>query len=65
MLINGEHITVPTTISTVIELIDHLEIKNKIIIVEHNEHILKKEDHSQTKVVAGDKIEFVQFVGGG
>lgn len=65
MRINGELVTVPTTIDTVTELIHHLKIKNKIIIVEHNERILEKTDHHQTEIAAGDKIEFVQFVGGG
>jgi len=63
--INGEQVTVPETIKTISDLIDHFNIKNPVFIVEHNENILEKDDHDQTTIQAGDKIEFVQFVGGG
>lgn len=63
--INGEEVTVPKTIATITDLIDHFKIKNPVFIVEHNENILEKEDHAETKIKEGDKIEFVQFVGGG
>jgi len=63
--INGERVTVPQTITTISDLIEYFEIKNPVFIVEHNENILEKKDHAHTKVNEGDKIEFVQFVGGG
>lgn len=63
--INGERVTVPQTITTISDLIEYFEIKNPVFIVEHNENILEKEDHSSTTISEGDKIEFVQFVGGG
>jgi len=63
--INGEHVKVPETIKTISDLINYFEIKNPVFIVEHNENILEKDDHEQTVVKDGDKIEFVQFVGGG
>ena len=63
--INGEQVKVPETIQTIADLIQHFEIKNPVFIVEHNENILEKDDHAATKVTDGDKIEFVQFVGGG
>lgn len=63
--INGEQVKVPETIETITDLIDYFEIRNPVFIVEHNENILEKEDHAKTTVKAGDKIEFVQFVGGG
>lgn len=63
--INGEQVKVPETIETIADLINYFEIKNPVFIVEHNENILEKDDHEQTVVKDGDKIEFVQFVGGG
>lgn len=63
--INGELVTVPKTIQTVSDLIAYYEFKNPVIIVEHNKVILDKSDHQTTEVADGDKIEFVQFVGGG
>lgn len=63
--VNGESVQVPKTIETISELIDHYGFKNPVIIVEHNEVILDRKEHEQTKVLEGDQVEFVQFVGGG
>ncbi|MBM7585741.1 sulfur carrier protein [Bacillus pakistanensis] len=63
--INGEFVTVPNTIATITDLIEHFEISNRVVIVEHNDTILEKQDHSGSKVSDGDIIELVQFVGGG
>ncbi|HLS20208.1 MAG TPA: sulfur carrier protein ThiS [Bacillota bacterium] len=63
--INGEQVQVPESIETIADLINYFDIKNPVFIVEHNENILEKSDHNQTVVKDGDKIEFVQFVGGG
>ena len=65
LVINGSTMTVPSSIETIRELIDYLDLQSPVIIVEHNEEILQKDDHEQVKIQAGDKIEFVQFVGGG
>lgn len=65
LLINGESVTVPTTVSTIKEIIEYYKISNPIVIVEHNDSIIEKNAHAHTKVVDGDKIELVQFVGGG
>lgn len=63
--INGTMIDVPETIETITQLIDHLELSSPVIIVEHNEVVLQKDEHEEVKLSSGDKIEFVQFVGGG
>jgi sulfur carrier protein len=63
--INGEFVTVPSRITTITDLIEHFEINNRVVIVEHNDTILEKQDHSGAKVSDGDIIELVQFVGGG
>lgn len=63
--INGESVKVAKTIQSVADLINYYEFKNPVIIVEQNDVILDKHDHEKTKVAEGDKIEFVQFVGGG
>ena len=65
LLINGKYETVPTTISTIKEIMEHYQIKNPIVIVEHNHSIIEKTAYTKTKVEDGDKIELVQFVGGG
>jgi len=65
LTINGEQMNVPSSIKTITELIEHLELKSPVIIVEHNDIILQKGEHEKTEIKSGDKIEFVQFVGGG
>lgn len=65
LYINGENMTVPATIQTISELIDHLELKSPFVIVEHNQVILKNDQHENTTISNGDKVELVQFVGGG
>lgn len=44
---------------------EHYQINNPIVIVEHNHSIIEKNAYANTKVKDGDKIELVQFVGGG
>lgn len=63
--INDEMIHVPKSIETITDLIRHLELSNPFIIVEHNHVILKNGEHEHTTINDGDKIELVQFVGGG
>lgn len=65
LLINGAQMEVPASIQTITELIEYLELSSPVIIVEHNDEVLQKGTHEQTIVQDGDKIEFVQFVGGG
>ncbi|UFT98554.1 sulfur carrier protein ThiS [Radiobacillus kanasensis] len=65
LMINGTHINVPDTIETVSNLIEHLQLDKKVVIVECNQSILEKESHEDTKLCDGDRIELVHFVGGG
>ncbi|HLR69523.1 sulfur carrier protein ThiS [Virgibacillus alimentarius] len=63
--VNGEVVTVPDSVRTIKGVIDHFNINNPVIIVEHNDTILDKNAHEKTQIFEGDKIELVQFVGGG
>jgi len=63
--INGDQVTVSTDLNTIQDVIDHYQIKNQVVIVEHNDHILEKDAHCQTEIKDGDKLELIQFVGGG
>ncbi|OOQ94384.1 sulfur carrier protein ThiS [Bacillus cereus] len=63
--INGNQIEVPVSVGTVAELLTHLELDNRIVVVERNKDILQKDDHKDTSVFDGDQIEIVTFVGGG
>jgi len=62
--INGEEREVPAGL-TVDGLLDHLRIKKKTAIVEHNRTVLKQKEFPDADVEAGDNLEIVKFVGGG
>lgn len=65
LTINGNTERVPTTITTIKEVIEHYQINNPVVIVEHNDVIIEKSAHADTKIKNGDKLELIQFVGGG
>ena len=50
---------------TVAELLARLEIDPRRVAIEHNLSILKRLAFPQTILVEGDRIEIVNFVGGG
>jgi thiamine biosynthesis protein ThiS len=64
LVINGETRSIPA-VSNIEELIRHLEIGEKHIAVELNKNIVRRKDWLQTPVCEGDRLEIVQFVGGG
>ncbi|MCP1122436.1 MULTISPECIES: sulfur carrier protein ThiS [Bacillus] len=63
--INGRQVEVPSEVKTVADLLAHLGLETKIVVVERNQDILQKDDHRDTSVFDGDQIEIVTFVGGG
>ncbi|CAG9613234.1 Sulfur carrier protein ThiS [Bacillus rhizoplanae] len=63
--INGKQVDVPSEVKTVADLLVHLGLETKIVVVERNQDILQKDDHQDTSVFDGDQIEIVTFVGGG
>ncbi len=62
--INGESRTVPAS-ATVRELLENLGIKPDRIAVELNRQIIRRQEWDRTALSELDKIEIVQFVGGG
>ncbi|MAK59373.1 MAG: thiamine biosynthesis protein ThiS [Ponticaulis sp.] len=50
---------------TISELIQTLELNPKGVAVERNLEIVPKSLHSDTVLTEGDRIEIVEFVGGG
>lgn len=61
--VNGEERDVPN-VSTVEELIDALAV-HRMIVVEHNGRILRRQEYASTPVQEGDVLEIVHMVGGG
>ncbi len=65
LIINGEKRTIPVKIETINDLLQHLEIKKELVVVEHNLNILKKNQLETAAIQNGDSVEIVKFVGGG
>lgn len=63
--LNGSRVEVPSSVTTIAELIKHLQLEQKMLVVEHNEQVLAKHAHAAATISDGDRIEIVHFVGGG
>lgn len=62
--VNGEtRETAPGT--TIAALLNQLGLNGGRVAIEYNLHILPKSKWSDTQVAHGDRLEIVQFVGGG
>ena len=64
IMLNGKIQAVDDDI-TVQSLIESLPLKNRALVVELNEAVLDKTCFATTKLAQSDKIEILQFVGGG
>lgn len=63
--INGEWAVIDEDVKTVSDLISYLDISPETIIIEKNNEILQKTEHSVSIVRNEDEFEIVTFVGGG
>lgn len=61
--INGKDRDIEST--TVAALIIELGLANRMVAVEKNTEIVKKDAYSNTPIADGDVIEVLHFVGGG
>ena len=61
--VNGEPREVGAT--TVLALVEELGLDARKVAVERNLEIVPKSLHAATLIAEGDRIEVVQFVGGG
>jgi thiamine biosynthesis protein ThiS len=50
---------------TVLQLLEQLGIDPRIVAVEHNLTIVKRDRYGSTMIGEGDEVEIVRFVGGG
>ncbi|HEY9576622.1 MAG TPA: sulfur carrier protein ThiS [Pseudobacillus sp.] len=65
IIINGKHEQIALQEPTLENLLTAYSLQGKSVIVEANGQIVPKEKISSTNVKEGDRIEIVQFVGGG
>ncbi|WP_395945039.1 sulfur carrier protein ThiS [Brevundimonas sp.] len=61
--LNGEPRQVAA--ATILALVEELSLDPRKVAVERNLEIVPKSLHGSTPVAEGDRIELVQFVGGG
>ena len=62
--LNGEPFEIEQPLS-VVALLDKLEIDARRVAVEHNLTIIKRQRFPEVVVGEGDRVEIVNFVGGG
>ncbi len=64
LTINGKNLEI-SNVGTMMELLNELQIKPGQVAVEVNLSIIKRADYSTFGLNDGDKVEIVNFVGGG
>lgn len=62
--VNGEAVEVPDDL-TVAALVVHLGLTTGPVAVERNRDVVPRAEHATTRLVQGDQLEIVHFVGGG
>jgi thiamine biosynthesis protein ThiS len=64
LIVNGETREAPD-FATIADLLASLEIDGRRVAVERNREIAPKSLWTSTRLADGDRLEIVQFVGGG
>ncbi|MFN7971792.1 MAG: sulfur carrier protein ThiS [Acidobacteriota bacterium] len=64
IVVNGESKTIAAG-QTVADLVGLLELDPKRVAVEKNQELVRRVRWAEARVDAGDRIEIVEFVGGG
>ena len=64
LFLNGEAVSAPDAV-TVAAFLESLGMPERGVAVERNREIVPKSLHATTHLAEGDRIEIVQFVGGG
>jgi len=64
LVINGEDRNLPAA-DTLYALVEHLGMKSDRVAIELNRDIVPRQLWAETRLKDGDRLEIVQFVGGG
>jgi sulfur carrier protein len=64
IVLNGERRTAPSGLDLA-SLLAHLKVDPSRVAVELNREIVRKPEWNRTTIRSGDRLEIVQFVGGG
>ncbi|MHD0396711.1 sulfur carrier protein ThiS [Staphylococcus simulans] len=63
-IINGDPFTFDSEM-TIQAILNHLELDQKRVIAEHNQDLIQREDFANQIVREDDRLELLEFVGGG
>ncbi len=64
IILNGQSYQLPKNIQSVQQLLEHLTLSERVVIVEVNREIVPKEEY-QRAIHERDEVEMIHFVGGG
>ncbi|HEU4587082.1 MAG TPA: sulfur carrier protein ThiS [Gemmatimonadales bacterium] len=64
VIVNGEPRSIPGP-ATLDDLLRHLGLDPRGVVVEHNRQIVRRPRLAETALASGDAVELVHFVGGG
>jgi sulfur carrier protein len=64
IVVNGKNMSIEKD-TNLYELIDFLKISDKVMAAAVNMNIVKKDEWENYKLQEGDKVELLNFVGGG
>ena len=64
IILNGKPNEIPSG-TKVSDLLLKWKVRPELVTVEVNENILQKLDYESTEIKAGDRVEFVFYMGGG
>ena len=64
IIVNGENLNISDN-STISQLLQKLEVSDKVMAVAVNMEIVKKDKWDTHKIEKGNKLELLHFVGGG
>ncbi|GEP84867.1 ThiS family protein [Staphylococcus piscifermentans] len=63
-IINGDSFTFESELS-IQNVLESLELDPKRVIAEHNENLIQRDDFAKQIVREDDRLELLEFVGGG
>ncbi|HEX9611891.1 MAG TPA: sulfur carrier protein ThiS [Gemmatimonadales bacterium] len=63
VVVNGQRRSVNA--GSLLDLLAQLELDPRAVVVEHNRRIVRRPALGQVRLVPGDAVELVHFVGGG
>jgi sulfur carrier protein len=64
LVVNGRERSVETGVD-LLGLLESLNVDPRLVVVEHNGKILRPRELAGVGLASGDRVEIVQFVGGG